>query len=92
MQTQIVRPRPLALPPRVPHRLASLTPRAKITYDVGYEPDVVIVGGGLAGLACARTLMDKSSMSFALFESSHRSVLPSLYRCLRFCPAVWGVE
>ena len=90
MQTGIVRP--LALPPRLSHRLARLTPRAKIAYDVGYEPDVVIVGGGLAGLACARTLLEKSSMSFVLFESSHRSVLASPYRSLGFCLAEWGVE
>lgn len=42
-------------------------------YEEGYEPDVIIVGGGLAGLSCARTL-HRNSVSFALLEASDRFV------------------
>lgn len=45
-------------------------------YDAGYEPDVIIVGGGLAGLSCARTLHE-NSIPFALLESTDRSPLQS---------------
>eukprot|EP00210_Caulerpa_lentillifera_P005742 g5490.t1 len=38
-------------------------------YDEGYELDVIIVGGGLAGLSCAKTLHE-NSVSFALLEST----------------------
>lgn len=40
-------------------------------FEIGYDPDVIIVGGGLAGISCAKHCLDRS-LSVALFESTNR--------------------
>lgn len=70
-QSLRLRPRSKRVERVNPRRFSANTCRARLRTDSPMQRKVIIIGGGLAGLACARTLSE-AGVPFQLLEASDR--------------------
>src|ERR1022692_4480299 len=80
----IPEPRPSAVPP-IPRRVSRVHPqcvgfsRAWGVRMTGFNPDVIVVGGGAAGAVVARRLVDRGDVRVLLLEAGGRDTNPAIH-------------